>query len=124
MSTTDNTLADMVNSAISDALTLGEGVVEAAIIADLPILGYPGFKQLLELILGWVEGYFLTQASDAATKIVIDIQVNAEESTVTQAFKGAQQAIQSGDANAITQASQNLDSAFGSIIHSDGSASA
>lgn len=114
----------MVNSAISDALTLGEGVVEAAIIADLPILGYPGFKQLLELILGWVEGYFLTQASDAATKIVIDIQVNAEESTVTQAFKGAQQAIQSGDANAITQASQNLDSAFGSIIHSDGSASA
>ncbi len=121
--TTTNTLAGMVNSAISEAMSLGTDAVEAAIIADVPVLGYPGLKQILEWGLSLVEGYFYSQAANAATKLVIDLQVGSEISTVNLAFTNAQQAVASGDPQAIQKASSDLDTAFGNLVHSDGSAS-
>lgn len=119
--TTTNTLASLVNSAISQAMSLGVDAVEAAIIVDFPILGYPGLKQLLEWVLGMIEGYFYHQAAAGATKVIIDIQVGLETSAVNSAFKNAQAAIATGDTSGIEQASKDLDSSFANLIHSDGS---
>lgn len=120
--TTTNTLASLVNSAISQAMSLGVDAVEAAIIVDFPILGYPGLKQLLEWVLGMIEGYFYHQAAASATKVIIDIQVGLETSAVNSAFKNAQAAIATGDTSGIEQASKDLDSSFANLIHYDGSA--
>lgn len=120
--TTTNTLASLVNSAISQAMSLGVDAVEAAIIVDFPILGYPGLKQLLEWVLGMIEGYFYHQAASGATKVIIDIQVGLETSAVNSAFKNAQAAIATGDVSQIAEASIVMDTAFGNLIHSDGAA--
>lgn len=120
--TTTNTLASIVNQAIKTAMNEGESAAESAIIADVPWLGLPGIKQLLELGLNFVEGYLYADAAATATKIVIDLQIDTEVTDTQTAFTIAQTAIQSGDQSAIDQASKNLDAAFSGLIHSDGSA--
>ena len=112
----------MVNDALKAAMTSGEVAAEAVLIADQPWLGLPIVKQLLEWLLDQMTGVLYGQAADAATKIIIDLQVGEETSAVNSAFSAAQAAIASGDANAITTAQANLSSAFGGLINSDGSA--
>lgn len=123
------TTTDQVASAVNDVLKSiieGAGVtaVEVSVIADVPWLGLPVIKQIFEYFLNLVASYFYVDAANAATKLVIDVQVNLEESKVLNSFQELQQAVASGDQNAIAKASGDLDSAYGSIIHSDGSAPA
>lgn len=121
--TTSNTLAGIVNGAIKAGLDGGTTTIEAVIIADVPWLGLPVVKQILEYFLGFVEKYFYTGAANAATKLVIDMQVDSEISATNAAFANVQAALASGDTSAIQKASTDLDAAFASIIHYDGSSS-
>jgi hypothetical protein len=120
---TNNTLVATVNQAINVAMSLGEGAVEAAIIAEVPFLGLPGLKQGLGLILGWLESYFYDDAAAVATSIIVDLQISAETTATQTAFNNVQAAIQGGDPVAIQKASTDLDSAFAGLVHSDGSSS-
>lgn len=105
-------------------MSSGEVAVQAAIVADVPFLGLPVISQIFGWLLGLVEGYFYTEAANAVTKLIIDLQTDSEVTATQTAYTAAQAAIASGDANAIQAASTNLDSAFASLIHSDGSFSA
>lgn len=121
--TTVNKLATVVNDAIKVAMDGGEVAAEAAMVADLPWLGLPVIRTILSWFLGIVEGYFYSNAAKTATKIVIDLQVSSEVSKTNSYFQKAQDAVKSGDKNAIDVASKNLDAAFAALIHYDGSAS-
>lgn len=123
--TTTNKTASVVNQILKGIIE-GTGVpmIEAAVIADQPWLGLPFIKQIFEFILNQVASKFYVAAANAATMIVIDCQVNLEKSAVYNAFQSLQMAVASGDQAAITKASNDLDSAYGALIHSDGSAPA
>jgi hypothetical protein len=123
--TTTNQAASVVNDVLK-AIIEGAGVpeVEAAILLQAPWLGLPFIKQFFEWGLNWVASYFYVSAANAATKIVIDVQVNMEQSNVIQSFQNLQMAIASGDQKAIEQASLDLDKSYGALIHSDGAAPA
>lgn len=121
--TTVNKTASVVNEILKDIIE-GSGVkaIEASVIADVPWLGLPFIKQIFEFILNKVATLIYQAAAEAATKIIIDVQVNMEESSVLSSFQNLQMAIASGDQNAIKIASDDLDKAYGSLIHSDGAA--
>lgn len=121
--TTKNKVASAVNQ-ILKALIEGTGVdvLEAALIAENPWLGLPFIKQIFHFIVGKVAAVIYTNAALAATKIIIDAQVNIEEGIVNGAFDNLTMAIASGDEVAIVRASSDLSDAYASLIHYDGSA--
>lgn len=96
--------------------------METALIAQYPILGVPVIKQIFEWVLSQVSQVIYRNAALVATDLIIDVQVNQEESQVLAAFSNLQMAIASGDERAIAQTSRDLDKAYGAIIHFDGSA--
>lgn len=119
--TTDNKAADVVSDALQKLIEgVGVDAAEAGIIAEFPWLGVPVVKQILEWFLNKISSYFYVAAANAATSIVIDVQTNMESSTAIVAFQTLQMAIAGGDPNAIQKASQDLSSAYASLIHSDG----
>lgn len=121
---TINQLATTINGVLKDLITGGgASVVEASLITQYPFLGLPIIRQLFEWVVGLVAGDIYEQAAMAATKIVIDVQVDLEVSKTSDAFKSLQMAIASGDPGAIQKASSDLNDAYSSLIHSDGSAS-
>ncbi len=122
--TLDNKAAGIVNQILKELIEgAGETVVEALLIAQFPWLGLPFIKQIFEFILDKASALIYTNAAIAATKIIIDIQVNQEESAVAIAFQNLQMALASGDENAIKFASADLSKSYAAIIHFDGSAS-
>lgn len=120
--TTVNEAATIVNQLILGAINVDVEALEAAAIAEDPWLGLPFIKQIFEFFLNKLSGKIYAQAAMAATKLVIDYQVNREESTAVNSFDNLQMAVASGDQNAINKASSDLDAAYGAIIHSDGAA--
>lgn len=121
---TVNQTASVVNEVLKQLIEgAGQDVVEAYVIVQVPWLGWPIFRWILELILSEASALIYTQAANAATKIVIDVQVNLEKSTVISSFQNLQMAIASGDQGAIKIASQDIDNSYAALIHSDGSAS-
>ena len=91
-------------------------------IADYPFLGFPIIKQLWEGILALIGGYFSRALQTGATFIVIDHQVNTEESNLTKALAALIAAQKSGDPVAIQKAIKDYANAHSALIHSDGSA--
>ena len=120
---TVNETATLVNKAIKAAMDGGSSAVLALIVTDVPWLGLPVIRQILAYVLSYFEGYLFTAAANAATSIVIDLQVEHEASKTKDAFQGVVDAVKSGDQQAIEKSSSALDDAFSSLIHSDGSAS-
>lgn len=122
--TTQNQVASTVNSVLKTIIEgAGTTALENALIVEFPWLGLPVIKQIFEFILNKVSAIIYQDAAEAATKLIIDLQVNGEESSVGNAFKNLQMALASGDQNAINQTSKELDQAYASLIHSDGSSS-
>lgn len=123
--TTNNKAAGVINDILKNIVE-GTSVdaIEAAVIIEVPWLGLPFIKQLFEFILSKVASYFYISAANAATKIVIDVQVNLEKSSVISSFQNLQMAVASGDKDAIDKASDDLDKVYGNLIHYDGSAPA
>lgn len=119
--TTTNKVAEAINKILKGLIEgAGEDAIIAAATAAQPWLGLPFVKQIFGLFVGYVAKFFYEQAAMAATKIVIDVQVEMEESKTFNAFQNLQMAIASGDPDAIKLASNNLDKAYGDLIHNDG----
>jgi hypothetical protein len=120
--TTTNAVAAEVNKILAELIEgAGETAAEATAIAAYPWLGWPFVKQIFEGVLSYVSGLVYRQAALVATQIIVDAQINLEESTTYGAFQNLQLAVASGDKNAITQATADLDKAYGALIHYDGS---
>jgi hypothetical protein len=121
---TTNQLASIVNSVLKNLIEgAGGGALETVLIAQYPWLGLPFVKQLFEFILEKATGLIYQNAAEAATKVIIDAQVNVEEGAANAAFQNLQLAVASGDPEAIAQASADLDSNYRKLINFDGSAS-
>ncbi len=119
-----NEAASAVNQVLKTIIEgAGTTALEDALITESPWLGLPVIKQVFEFILDKVSNMIYQDAADAATKLIIDVQVNLEKSQVLGAFQNLQMAIASGDKNAIDQMSKDLDQVYARLIHSDGSAS-
>lgn len=122
--TTVNKTANIVNQILNGLISeAGADAVKAALIVEFPWLGLPFIKQLFSFIVDKVAAIIYKQAAFAATKIIIDMQVNAEVGGVNDAFDNLTMAVASGDQIAIDKASANLSTAYGDLIHYDGSAS-
>ncbi len=111
-----------MNQVIYGGIRVADDALETALIADQPWLGLPIIKQIFEFILHNLSDKIYRQAAMAATKLIVDYQVNREEASVVNTFDNLQMAIASGDQDAINKASKDLDDAYGSLIHSDGAA--
>ncbi len=119
--TTINKTANAVDSAIQSAETGIIGVVETMIIADVPALGFPIIKQLWEALFNWIAGYFTKAAMDGATFLVIDHQVDKEQSALSKALAALTAAQKTGNADEIKKAIQAYADCHSSLVHSDGS---
>lgn len=120
--TTDNKLADFINGIINALIVGGEAAAEAYIISlDPTILAIPVVKVLIEGGLKYIGGFVYAYLARGATNLVIDIQTNGEQSKAVIAATALQMAIASGDQNVIKKAAQDASTAYGNLIHWDGS---
>jgi hypothetical protein len=119
---TTNSSAEVVDSAISDALNAAQSVAETAIIADFPFLGLPVVKTLFEIIFSYIVGKLTNALQTAGTFAVIDTQVASEEKALAVNTAAIRAAEATGDPNAIAQARANEDAAAANLLHDDGSA--
>lgn len=122
--TTENKVASIVNQILAGLIEgTGEAAVEAALVAQNPWLALPFVKQIFEFVLNKVGAILYKEVALAATKIIIDAQINVEEGSVNTAFQDLQMAVAGGDTDAIAKASSDLSAAYAALIHYDGSAS-
>ncbi len=115
---TVNSYASALNRVLSSLIeTAGEGEVEALIFASaptffaIPVIGVSKFGT-----------FFYQVAAKTTTKIIVDVQADHENSVVKNQGGALQDAIENKDPEAIKNASQNLEDAWGDLIHSDGGA--
>ena len=99
----------------------GETAAEAYITSlDPAILAIPIVAWFVDQGVQYL-GQILSIASQKfVDTVVIEIQTNAEKSSVITAATALQFALGSGNQAAITQASNNLSQAYASLIHFDG----
>lgn len=98
-----------------------EPELEAYIIAQVPALGLPVLKQIME---GLLEALIEREAAILQTFLdfaIIDHQVSQEHQAVVDALKAWQAAHASGDPNVVKKSESDLVDAFGHLIHYDGS---
>ena len=119
-----NTIADAVNNAILKSEDVAEKTVDTLAEGYLVWLKWPVIKQLFEMFVAWVGSQYAKEMAAGATKLVIDVQVNGEESAAKAALAKLQAAEAKGDANAIARASDDFDKAYADLLHYDCSASA
>lgn len=95
---------------------------ESEIIAMAPAMGWPILKQIDEAILNFVAGKIYEKLSLGATFAIIDSQTSIEAKVANDAAASLRSAIQIGDQDAINHATTDFKSAFGKLVHLDGSA--
>ena len=95
---------------------------EAEIIAAAPVMGLPILKQLDEVALQIIAQKIYEALAQGATFAIIDAQTSIEAAAANQAATVLKTALSGDDPNAIETATQNFESAFGKLIHYDGSA--
>jgi hypothetical protein len=123
---TVNETASIVGKLLQTIFEKGDDAVVALILADtanvvaIPVVGAI-WKELVRAVVSKIGTYFYKQTAMGATKVIIDMQVNGEVSVVKSRFDNLQMAVASGDPKAVELASSQLDEAYGSLIHSDGS---
>lgn len=93
-------------------------------IAAQPWLGYPGVKQIWEALFSFVADKFTQAAQTEGTFIVIDLQVDGEQTNVSKELAALVAAEKLGDMAALKVAIQNYANANSALVHSDGSAPA
>ena len=94
--------------------------VTAAIIADMPILGAPIIKQILNLILSYIGGKFEAELSQYVNFGIIDRMTDTEKEQYNQAVEETKAAYAGGDPDAISKAKENFKDKLGKLIHFDG----
>lgn len=111
------------NAAGQDAVTvlenlanLGETAAEAAIIAAVPAMGVPVWKQIWEAIFDWIVTLISAPIASLGGRIVIDVQEYVALKTAVTAQVALDTAKKTGDSHAVAQASQNVDTAVAGVI--------
>ena len=120
--TTTNKTATTVDTIIKAGESAIVQVAENLIIADLPWMNIPVWKQIWEGILSWFATYLAKAAETGATFAVIDVQVGGEESAMSQALSELVAAEKTGDQNAIQSAIKNYQLAQSALVNDNGSA--
>jgi hypothetical protein len=98
-------------------------IAENAIITACPEMGLPVVKQITEIIEQALADKFTKLAETGVTFAVIDMQVEHEDSNVSDALNALALAYKNGDKDAIVQALKNYADATSAVDHDDGSAS-
>lgn len=111
--------ADQIISAV--VFDAGVPIAEAAIIAAVPWLGLPIIKNILELLLKTVAGYFYRATSTYSTLQIIAFETNSEKGAYAAAEKNLRLAHVSGDPVALQKATDDFKKTFRSLVHYDGS---
>lgn len=119
---TTNPVASVVNSVEAVAFKALEAGAVALIVADVPFLGLPVVKQLLDAVVSYVGGKFSVLFQTASTFAIIDVQTSIEESGVSKTLAAVIAAEKSGDPDAIAKAIAAYQAAQSNLAHSDGSA--
>lgn len=125
---TVNPYAAAVNRILSALIEgAGEGAVETAIYAATPWLSSIPVVSWIwkKIVVHYVAKYghfFYEVAAKLSAKIITHYQANSENSDVKQSGAKLQDAIASGDKDAISKAEQEMEDAWGNLIHMDGAA--
>jgi hypothetical protein len=94
--------------------------IDSAAEAAEPFLAWPVIKQIFEAVIGDLTGKMAIVEEEGALQIVFNIQADSKLSALAQSALALQKANQTGDAGAISQATQNAINQWGAIIHFGG----
>ena len=94
----------------------------ADIIATLPILGVPGVKQILGLIVNYIAGKIYDVLSTTAAFAIIDAQTGKEADAVNASIWNLKNALLTGKEDQIEKSKSDFRISFAALIHTDGSA--
>lgn len=117
-----NQAAQTGDTIVESAMKGAETAVEAALTADLPFLADPIIKQIFDFVMDELIGAEAKQLALLLTNLIVDVQVNNEESSFQKALAALKAAQATGDANAIQTALQNFLAAAKALGNADGSA--
>lgn len=122
----DASTVNKIGQAVADVIKeVDEGIappiIIAAIIAQNPIWGLWGLKWILTKFVTWVGTYFYKYSAQATTKVIIDIQINGENSMAHNAADELKAADESGDPDAQAKALDDFAKAYAALVHTDGS---
>jgi hypothetical protein len=115
-----NPFNQFFSNLITAAVDGGEQAIEATLIGFWPWLANPIAEPLLEELVDFIGDFANEQLTFFVSKLVIDFQVNGQESRVVKAAKKLDEARGQGDDNAKTAALRELIDAWGAVIRSDG----
>lgn len=116
-----NQAAQLGTTIETGIVNIGVAAGEAILFAEVPFLAFPGLKQLVDLLIGWLSGYLIRGLSTVVTFAVIDVQVGAEKSDFNDALAALKAAQAGGDPSAIAKAMAAFQVAVQNMGHSDGS---
>lgn len=124
MTDAQQTPVPTINTAGQDAVSLvdkltkdGESAAETAIIAAEPIMGTFILKQLWEAVFDWLIGYVMTPLAALGGQVVISTEEYFSLKQAVAAQAALDVAKKTGDANAISKASQDVDTAVAGVLH-------
>ena len=118
--TATNSVANFVNDLIIKFIAGDEVVLQNYIAVQIPFLEAPVVRIFTNQVIGYICDSIRKNITQLATAIVVDIQVNGEQSALNLAFKNLQAAIQGGNQDAITKAQKAFMDAAANLAHSDG----
>ena len=94
--------------------------IDAAAEGAEPFLAWPVVKQVFEAVVSDLTGQMAIVEEQGILKVVFELQADSRLATLASTALALNKAQQSGDANAISQATQDAANAWGSIIHNPG----
>lgn len=95
---------------------------QAALEAEFPWLRLIIVHQLEESLINIIADQIYQELAKGVTFAIIDVQVNAEAAAVNKAKENLINALKGDNVDAVTKATNDFESAFGKLIHYDGSA--
>lgn len=119
--TTTNLEATIALKTVTTVFDKAIDAAEIAIIASVPLLGFPLIKPLWEAFFSWIVKNIANQIGEAGAFIVIDSQIAAQVIAVVNTTNALKDSASSGDPNVIAQASKDFDAAASNLIHYNGS---
>jgi hypothetical protein len=118
---TTDSAATLADTTVNQLASIAIQTSEAAVIVMYPWLGWAVFKQLWEIPFNYFIGQLSSALGTLTGYVVIDIQKYFALKKAASALAALNTAKASGDQNAITQASADVDAAVAPILHYVGS---
>lgn len=114
-----NPVADKINTVIAAGNSAGVTLVQSLLTADVPFLGWPIVRNVVSLVLGWLDSYLSKAEQTGVSFFVIDTQISSEEKALVAAVAQAEQA---KDPAAIAAARKAYADANSALVRYDGDA--